>query len=83
MAQLPKGHPLNTVYRHLVNYGQQELANDVANFGVMAQHNAEQLRLLQRYVLELEKRDPANSYQAHRQKTLEQRAKIDNTKGNE
>ena len=53
MAQLPKGHPLHTVYRHLVNYGQQELANDVANFGVMAQHNAEQLWLLQRYVLDL------------------------------
>ena len=83
MAQLPKGHPLHTVYRHLVNYGQQELANDVANFGVMAQHNAEQLRLLQQYVLELEKRDPANSYQSQRQKTLEQRAKIDGMKGNE
>ena len=83
MANLPKGHPLNTVYRHLINYGQPELANDVANFGVMAQHNAEQLRLLQRYVLELEKRDPANSYEAHRQKTMEQRAKIDDMKGNE
>ena len=83
MAQLPNGHPLNTVYRHLMNYGQQELANDVASFGVMAQHNAEQLRLLQRYVLELEKRDPANSYQVHRQKTMEQRAKMDDMKGNE
>ena len=83
MAQLPNGHPLTTVYRHLINYGQQELANDVASFGVMAQHNAEQLRLLQKYVLELEKQDPTKSFKAHQRATMEQRQKIDATRGNE
>ena len=83
MASLKKSHPLYSVYRHLMAYGQPEMADDVAEFGMMAQHNAEQLRLLQKYLLELEKQNPANSFQVHTQQVIEQREKIDRQRGNE
>ena len=83
MANLPNGHPLIKPYLHLRDYGQQEYADKVANFCDMARRTEEQLQLLQKYVEQLEQRDPSNSYAAQRQRTMEQRFHIDSRKGHE
>lgn len=83
MPNLPNGHPLIKPYLHLRDYGQQEYADKIANFCDMAARTHERLALLQKYVRELEKANPANSYEAKRQQSLEHRARIDHMKGNE
>ena len=83
MANLKSDHPLFRPYRHLMDYGQAEFAESIADFCDMAARTHERLALLQKYVRELEKSNIANSYEAKRQQTLEQRARIDHMKGNE
>lgn len=81
MPTLPHGHPLQQPYAHLQNYGQQEFADQIAEYADQAQRTYEQLQLLQRYVRQLESQNPANSYEHKRQRVMAQRAKIDRTKG--
>ena len=83
MANLKSDHPLWRPYRHLMDYGQAEFAESIADFCDMAARTHERLALLQKYVRELEKTNPANSYAAKRQQTLEQRARFDRMRGNE
>lgn len=83
MAHLPSDHPLFRPYRHLLDYGQEEYADKIARYALMAARTEDQLRLLQAYVDELEKRDPSKSYESQRQKAMEQRARVDRMKGNE
>ena len=81
MASLPHGHPLQQPYAHLQIYGQQEYANQIAAYADQCERTYKQLKLLQRYVRELEAQNPANSYEHKRQRVMAERAKIDRTKG--
>ena len=83
MANLNSDHPLFRPYRHLMDYGQSEFAEKIADFCDMAARTHERLALLQKYVRELEKTNPANSYEAKRKQSLEQRARICRKRGNE
>ena len=83
MAHLPSDHPLFRPYRHLLDYGQEEYADKIACYALEGARLEDQLRLLQAYVDELEKRDPSKSYEAQRQRTMEQRFHIDSRKGGE